>query len=76
MISLADMKVNQIGTVIRVDGGAGLAKRLEAMGIREGKNITKLNCMMMRGPIIVKINGCQVALGRGMAKKIMVEVGT
>jgi len=74
MISLADMKINQSGIVIKIDGGAGLARRLEALDVRVGKKIIKLSSMIMRGPIVVKVNGCQVAIGRGMAKKIMVEV--
>ncbi len=74
MISLVDLEINQTGTVVKVGGGAGLMHRLEILGIREGKKITKLSSMIMRGPIVVKVNGCQVAVGRGMAKRIMVEV--
>ncbi|MDO8886608.1 FeoA family protein [Candidatus Oleimmundimicrobium sp.] len=74
MVSLVDMKINQTGIVIKINGGAGLVCRLEALDVRVGKKITKLSSMIMRGPIVVKVNGCQVAVGRGMAKKIMVEV--
>ncbi len=74
MVSLVDMKINQSGIVIKINGGAELVRRLEALDVRVGKKITKLSSMIMRGPIVVKVNGCQVAVGRGMAKKIMVEV--
>lgn len=73
MKSLADMKIGERGAVLKIDG-AGAQKRLETLGIREGSLITKVGSMLFRGPVVVKAGGCQIALGYGMAKKIMVEV--
>ncbi len=71
--TLAEMRTGQTGTVVEVMGGHGLIRRLDALGIRPGKKVTKLNSTLFRGPIILRVNNTQVAVGFGMAKKIRVE---
>jgi len=68
------MQARQSGVVIEVSGGHGLVRRLEALGVRPGKRITKVSSMFMRGPVTIQIDGYQVAIGYGMAGKILVEV--
>jgi ferrous iron transport protein A len=59
--------------VINIRGGAGIRQRLSQMGIHPGDTITILRYGVLRGPILVEIHGSQVALGRGIASKIIVE---
>jgi ferrous iron transport protein A len=73
-MTLADMKTGQTGTVVEVLGGHGLTKRLDALGIRSGRKVTKLSSTLFRGPVMVRVNSTQVAVGFGMARKIIVEV--
>jgi ferrous iron transport protein A len=73
-VSLAQMRVGQSGTVINIDGGHGLVNRLNTLGIVPGKKITKISSMLMRGPVAVEIDRVQIALGFGMAKKILVRL--
>jgi ferrous iron transport protein A len=68
------MKSGESGIVVEFLGGHGLINRLNALGIRLCKKITKLNSMLMRGPIIVDVDGMKIAIGYGMAQKIIVEV--
>ena len=49
-------------------------RRLEALGIRPGKRITKVSSMFMRGPVTLQIDHYQVAIGHGMAGRILVEI--
>jgi len=72
-LTLAEMKTGQTGTVVGVLGGHGLIQRLDALGIRPGKKVTKLSSTLFRGPVILRVNNTQVAVGFGMAKKIIVE---
>lgn len=44
------------------------------MGIRNGKEIKVVSKQPFRGPLTVEVCGCQMTLGRGMARKIMVDV--
>ncbi|MDI6799932.1 MAG: FeoA family protein [Actinomycetota bacterium] len=71
---LAEMKIGEKGLVTKIDGGSGVERRLEALGIRKGSRVTKAGSMLLKGPVVVRVDGCQLALGYGVAKKIMVEV--
>jgi ferrous iron transport protein A len=73
-ITLIQMRVKQKGKVVDILGGAALHNRLMGMGIYPGKEITKLNHFPLRGPVAIKVGRSVVALGYGMAHKIMVEV--
>ncbi len=52
-----------------------MVNRLSALGIRPGKRITKVGSMLMRGPVTIQVDRAQVAVGFGMASRIIVEVG-
>jgi len=60
--------------VMEIQGGAGLHHRLESLGIRLGKRVTKVSFQFMRGPITLRVDNSQVALGYGMARKIIVKI--
>lgn len=72
-ISLTKMKNGQRGVVVEILGGSGLIKRLSTLGIRLGQKVTKISSIYMRGPVTIQINNTQVAIGFGMAKKIIIE---
>jgi ferrous iron transport protein A len=73
-LTLAEMKTRQTGIVVEVLGGYGLIRRLDALGIRPGRKVTKLSSALFRGPVMLKVNSTQVAVGFGMARKIIVDV--
>ena len=73
-LTLAEMRTGQTGTVVGILGGHGLIRRLDALGIRPGKKVTKLSSTIFRGPVILRANSTQVAVGFGMARKIIVEL--
>ena len=73
-VTLARMQTRRSGIVLQIHGGHGLINRLSALGIRPGKRITKVSSMLMRGPVTIEIDRAQVAIGFGMASKIMVEL--
>ena len=74
IVTLRQMQSGQSGKVIQIQGGFGLVNRLSALGIRPGKRITKVSSMLMRGPVTIQSGNTQVALGFGMANKIIVEL--
>ncbi len=73
-VSLNKMKNGQRGIVVDTLGGSGLIKRLNALGIRLGQKVTKISSIYMQGPVTIQVNNTQVAIGFGMAKKIIVEL--
>jgi ferrous iron transport protein A len=64
---------NRKAKVVDIQGGAGIRQRLSQMGIHPGDIITMLRYGPLHGPILIEIHGRQVALGRGIASKIIVE---
>ena len=73
-LTVAEMRTGQTATVLGVVGGHGLVRRLDALGIRPGKKVTKLGSTLFRGPVILRVDNAQVAVGFGMARKILVEI--
>lgn len=72
-ISLFQMRENQKGRVTEVLGGGGFANRMMSMGIYPGREVTKVSHFALRGPVAIKVGRSVLALGHGMAAKIMVE---
>ena len=73
-ISLARMRAGQKGKIIRISGGHGAAGKLGALGIRQGEEIKKISEQWMKGPVLLQHGNSQVALGFGMASKVLVEI--
>jgi len=73
-VSLAQMRAGQTGRIIGIHGGGGMACKLDALGIRVGKQITKISAQWMRGPVLLQQDNTRAALGFGMASRIMVEL--
>lgn len=72
-VPLINLRTGEKAIVYEIIGGRGLVNRLGALGIIAGKEITKLSAMMMQGPVVVCIGNTQIALGYGMASKIIVR---
>ncbi len=51
-----------------------MVRRMQAMGIRPGVRITKVTVQPFRGPVSIEVGATEVALGMGLARRIMVEV--
>jgi len=73
-VTLVQMQRGQSGIVVQIQGGHSLVNRLGALGIIPGKRITKISSMLMRGPITIEVDRVQVAIGFGMANKVIVEL--
>ena len=74
IIDLTQLKTGESGIVAGLEGGFGFRRRIEGMGVRTGKRITKTSAHFWRGPQTIKVDNITVAVGYGMAKKILVEV--
>ena len=73
-INLVQMRIGEAGIVVEILGGYGIRRRMYALGVRPGKRIVKVSSQLWRGPVIVKIDNFQVAVGFGMVNKIVVEI--
>ena len=73
-INLTQLKERERARIVGVCGGEGFVRKLDASGIRVGVEIIKISSQFMRGPIVIKAGSTQIAVGYGMARKIMVEI--
>ena len=74
LITLTRMQTGQSGQVAEIRGGFGMVDRLNALGIIPGKRITKISSMFARGPVAIEVDRGQVAIGYGMANKIIIQL--
>jgi|UniRef100_A0A7C6EBE3 ferrous iron transport protein A len=74
LLPLTKLEAHQTGIIKEIQGGRGRVARLNALGLIPGKKITKVSAMMMRGPVVVRLDNTEIALGFGMANSIIVEV--
>ena len=64
--------------IVDVQGGEGVRRRLLALGFHVGA-VVEVNARgILRGPLLVKnlTSETSLALGRGVARKIQVEIST
>ncbi len=67
------------GTSVRVidfEGGKNLRSKLIQYGIYPGDYLRLLRKAPLGGPLLVECNDREIALGRGVADKIIVEIDT
>jgi len=74
IIDLTQLQPGESGVIKEISGGYGLARKLQSMGMRQGKKITKVSSHFWRGPQTIEIDNLQVAIGFGMARRILIQV--
>ena len=60
--------------ILLIMGGWGVRRSLNQMGIQPGDHVRVLRRAPFGGPVLIDNHGMRVAIGRGMAEKIRVEV--
>ncbi len=71
-ISLAHLVTDKEVTLVSIEGGHGLRRRLTEMGLKEGKKFRVLHSSKP-GPCIIRVGDTRLVLGHGMAHKVMVS---
>lgn len=73
-MNLTQLPQGQSARVMSIEDGRGFKQKLQNLGIREGAVVKKESGVFTFGPIIVKAGSTQIALGRGMASRVIVEL--
>jgi ferrous iron transport protein A len=74
MMALDTVGVRRKARVIMIDGGHRVRAHLNTLGIHIGDWLTVVERAPFRGPVLVEVNGTRLALGRGVASKIRVDI--
>ena len=66
---LTQLRIGETARIMTIEGGWGLKQKLFLRGLIEGKVVRVVSNY---GPVTVEVDRSVVAIGRGMARKIMV----
>lgn len=69
--NLTNLQPGERGRVSAIDAGKQATKRLYEIGFNTSAHVTVIK--NDAGPVIVSINGNKVALGRGLANKVILS---
>lgn len=72
-MTLNQLRPGETATIVAIDGGTGLRQRLQQMGLHPGDTVSIASTGAFRGPVLVGVHGMQIALGQGVARKIVIE---
>jgi len=72
-VSLADLPEGEKCTIVFAAGGHGMVRRLAEMGLTPGTEARVVRSAPMHGPIEVSVRGVSLALGRGIASRVLVR---
>ncbi|MHC1605321.1 MAG: FeoA family protein [Candidatus Methanofastidiosia archaeon] len=70
---LTEIDVGKSVKIKSIEGGLGMRQRLCELGLYPEEKVTIKNSGILRGPIVLKVGEHQIAIGRGLANKILVE---
>lgn len=74
LIKLSLLKAGQMGKIVEINGGWVIHKRLNQNGIHVGDMFMVKRNAVFKGPIMISIHYCDIALGRGMADHVLVNL--
>lgn len=83
-LPLTQLKNGESGVIISIDKSRrlrlghhhrwGFRKRLEDLGLTPGTLVRVVKSAPFNGPVELQVRGSRLALGRGMAERILVSV--
>jgi ferrous iron transport protein A len=73
MKDLTQIKKGETVKVVEINGGRQFKDKVDAIGLRIGSRVVKLSTQVLKGPVTIKIGSTKLAIGHGMAKKILVD---
>ena len=73
VVPLTMLAPGEEATIVALGQGAGRQHHFRRIGLREGKLVKLIATQPGRGPIVLDVEGTQLAIGRGMAQQIMVQ---
>lgn len=73
LCALTELAEGTKGIMVKALGGYGLVRRLAEMGLTPGTEIKLVKKGSFGGPVEVEVRGVALALGRGVASKVLVR---
>ncbi|MCP2604635.1 ferrous iron transport protein A [Candidatus Aminicenantes bacterium AH-873-B07] len=76
MLSLIDAPLDRPLKIVQFLGGHGVRRKLMALGLHIGDIIELDSRSLFGGPVLIRslTNNTTIAIGRGIARKILVDI--
>lgn len=74
-MTLLDAPIGKTVKIIEYRGGKSVYSKLRQLGLTPGREVKVLRYAPLGGPLMVDVGGRSVALGRGIADRVHIEVG-
>lgn len=73
VVPLTTLFPGERAKIVALGHGAGRQRHFRTMGLMEGKIVEIVATQPARGPVVLNIEGTQIAIGRGMARRILIQ---
>lgn len=74
LVSICNLKDGQCGKISFIRGGHNVLQRLLDMGLTPGTKICVVRVAPLGGPVVLSVRSSKLALGKGIASKVFVDV--
>ncbi len=72
-VPLTTLLPGEEAKIVALGPGAGRQRHFRTMGLMEGKIVKVIAAQPARGPFVIDVEGTQIAIGRGMARHILIQ---
>jgi ferrous iron transport protein A len=72
-IPLTSLLPGERARIVALAHGKGRQHHFRTMGLMEGKIVKVIATQPARGPFVIDVEGTQIAVGRGLARHILIE---
>jgi len=72
-MTLAELARGDEACVASIEGGFGIRRHLEALGLHAGDAVRIIQAGALRGPVLIETGGRRLAIGRGVASRVHVQ---
>jgi len=76
LVPLTALNVGEEGVIAFIRGGRAAVQRLMDMGLTQGTRVKVLASAPFNGPLELMVRGANLAIGRGLARRIFVKAAT
>lgn len=72
-VPLTTLLPGERARIVALGPGKGRQHHFRTMGLMEGKIVKVIATQPARGPFVIDVEGTQIAVGRGMARHILIK---
>lgn len=72
-VPLTTLLPGERAKIVALGVGSGRQRHFRTMGLKEGKIVEIIATQPARGPLVIDVEGTLIAIGRGMARQILIQ---